>query len=199
MRILSSEIWGSLVSSAADSLVMNLQTINGWPASSYDFTGNGASAAQNPSAAAFAVNTGALTVPAGVVAGDPLWVDGIFTPFGSAPPDFNASAVNSEASVQVAGGSGTLPGTYNCGVGSQVCDPASLQVLWTTTPGTTVPFAGLTYSSFTIDLSNPQLLTAVMRIGPESIDLKSLPVNPTVVPTTCDGHDCNVRPQLCVR
>jgi hypothetical protein len=182
VRIMSSEIWGSLVSSTADSLVMNLQTINGWPASSYDFIGNGASAAQNPTAAAFAVNTGALTVPAGVLAGDPLWVDGIFTPFGSAPPDFNATAVNSEASVQVAGGSGTAAGAYTCGVGSQVCNPASLQVVWTTSPGTTVPFTVLGYSGLTIDLSNAQLLTAVIRIGPESIDLKSLPASPVVVP-----------------
>jgi hypothetical protein len=183
VRILSSEIWGSLVSSTADSVVMNLQTINGWPASSYDFSGNGASAAQNPTAAAFAVNTGALTVPAGVVAGDPLWVDGIFSPFASAPPDFNATAVNSEASVQLAGGSGTPAGSYTCGVGSQVCDPASLQVLWITTHGTTTPFVGLSNSGFSIDLSNAQLDTAVMRIGPESIDLKSLPASPMVVPT----------------
>jgi hypothetical protein len=184
VRIMPSEIWGSLVSSTADSLVMNLQTINGWPASSYDFSGNGASAAQNPTAAAFAVNTGALTVPAGVVAGDSLWVDGIFSPFGSAPPDFNASAVNSEASVQVAGGSGTPPGTQTCGVGSQVCNPASLQVLWTTNPGTTKPFASASVSDLSIDLNNPELVTAVMRIGPESIDLKSLPASPLVLPTT---------------
>lgn len=194
VRIMPSEIWGSLVSSTADSLVMNLQTINGWPASSYNFSGNGASAAQNPSAAAFAVNTGALTVPAGVVAGDPLWVDGIFSPFGSAPPDFNATAVNSEASVQVAGGSGTPAGTQTCGVGSQVCDPASLQVLWTTAPGTTVPFAGLSYSSFSIDLSNAQLVKAVMRIGPESIDLKSLPASPIVVPVPATATTATFSP-----
>src|ERR1700691_6179082 len=119
-----SEIWGSAVSSTTGSVFMNLQPLTGWPASSYNSSGNGASAA--PNSAAFAVNTGALTLPAGVLAGDPLWVNGIFSPFGSAPPDFNATAVNSEASVQVAGGSGTPAGTLNCGVGSQVCNPASL-------------------------------------------------------------------------
>jgi hypothetical protein len=184
VRIISSEIWGSLVSSTADSLVMNLQTINGWPASSYDFSGNGASAAQNPSAAAFAVNTGSLTVPADVLAGDPVWVDGIFSPFGSAPPDFNATAVNSEASVQVAGGSGTPAGSQTCGVGSQVCNPASIQVLWHSSPGTTAPFASVSLTELSIDLNNPQLVTAVMRIGPESIDLKSLPASPMVVPVS---------------
>jgi hypothetical protein len=185
VRIMSSEIWGSLVSSTADSLVMNLQTINGWPASSYDFSGNGASAGQNPTAAAFAVNTGALTVPAGVVAGDPLWVDGIFSPYASAPPDFDATAVNSEASVQVAGGTGTPAGTQTCGVGSQVCDPASLQASWSATPtGTTTPFVDFGIAGFAIDLSNAQLVSAVIRVGPESIDLKSQQAtNPRVVPT----------------
>jgi hypothetical protein len=125
-------------------------------------------------------------VPAGVVAGDPLWVDGIFTPFGSAPPNFNATAVNSEASVQVAGGAGTPAGTQTCGVGSQVCDPASLQASWGITPaGTTTPFVDFGIAGFAIDLSNAQLVTAVLRIGPESIDLKSQQVtNPRVVPTT---------------
>jgi hypothetical protein len=190
VRLLSSEIWGSLVSSASGSLVTNLQSINYWPVSSYDFAGNGATAAQNPSPAAFAVNTGSVALPAGLVAGDPVWIAGLVSPFGSAPPDFNASAVNSEASVQVAPGSGTSAGTptpagtQSCGVGSQVCNPASLQVLWTTTPGTATPFVGLTGAGFSIDLTNAQLIAGVMRIGPESIDLKSLPASPQIVPTT---------------
>jgi hypothetical protein len=190
VRLLPSEIWGSLVSSASGSLVMNLQSINDWPVSAYDFAGNGATAAQNPSPAAFAVNTGSLALPAGLVAGDSLWIDGLGTRFGSAPPDFNASAINSEASVQIAPGSGTSAGTptptgtQSCGVGSQVCNPASLQVLWNNSPGTTVPFVGLTSTGFSIDLSNAQLIAGVIRIGPESIDLKSLPASPQIVPTT---------------
>ena len=35
-----------------------------------------------------------------------------------------------------------------------------------------------------LDLTNPELATAVIRIGPESIDMKSLPASPRVVPTT---------------
>jgi hypothetical protein len=190
VRLLPSEIWGSLVSSASGSLVMNLQSINDWPASAYDFAGNGATAAQNPSPAAFAVNTGSLASPAGMVAGDPVWIQGLMGPFGSAPPDFNASAVNSEASVQVAPGNGTSAGTptpagtQSCGVGSQVCDPASLQVFWTTTPGTTLPFTGFSTTGFSIDLTNAELIAAVIRIGPESIDVRSLPASPRIVPTT---------------
>ncbi len=62
-----------------------------------------ATARRPPSPAAFSVDTGSLAPPAGTVAGDPLWVDGFLTPFGSAPPDFNAVAVNDELTVQLAG------------------------------------------------------------------------------------------------
>jgi hypothetical protein len=190
VRLLPSEIWGSLASSGGGSLVMNLQTINDLPVSAYDFAGNGTTAAQNPTPADFAVDTGSLALPAGLVAGDSVWITGLMSPFASAPPDFNASAVNSEASVQIAPGNGTSAGTptpagtQSCGVGSQVCDPASLQVLWTTNPGTTVPFIGFSTTGFSIDLGNAQLIRAVIRIGPESIDLKSLPASPRIVPTT---------------
>jgi hypothetical protein len=191
VRILNSQVFGSLVSSASGSLVMNVQDINGWPASVFDFRGNGAS---TPTAAAFAVNTGTLALPitsAGVpvAAGDPLWVNGFLTAFGSAPPDFNATAVNSEASVQVAGGYGTTPAPGNsaapgnlvCGIGSQVCTPASLQVSWPA--GTTTPFTGFSGDGFSIDLSNARLQTAQIRIGAEAIALTSLPASPQIVPT----------------
>ncbi|MGB6355527.1 MAG: hypothetical protein WBF21_16250, partial [Steroidobacteraceae bacterium] len=46
----------------------------------------------------------------------------------------------------------------------------------------TTPFTRLGDSGFSIDLSNAELETAVIRIGPESIDLKSLPASPQVVP-----------------
>jgi hypothetical protein len=183
VRILPTEIWGSLVSSASGSLTMNLQTVNDWPVSSYNFAGNGASTAQDPAPAAFSVDTGALALPSGLVAGDPLWISGMVSPFGAAPPDFKASAVNSEASVQVAGSAESAPGTETCGVSSQVCDPASLRVAWSAA-GTNDPFVGLANAGFSIDLSNAEYVSGVIRIGPESIDLKSLPASPQIVPTS---------------
>lgn len=155
VRIVSTELWGSLVSSATGSLVLDLQTIDNWPVSSYDFTGNGAGAA---TPAAFAVNTGTLALPAGTVAGGPLWIDGFFAPFGSAPPDFNAFTINGEVSVT-----------------------ATLQVDWTSA-GTIAPFATLTDTGLTIDLSNANYSAGVIRIGSESIDLLSLPATPQIVP-----------------
>lgn len=188
VRLQSTQLWGPLVSSTTGSLVMNLQTINDWPVSAYDFAGNGATTAQNPVPATFSVDTAAVPAPAippGVAAGDPLWINGIFSPFGTAPPDFEAFAVNSEASVQLAGPTPATAGSQTCGIGSQVCVPASLRVLWSNSPGTTTPFVGLNAATgFSIDLSNTQLQSAIIRIGPESIALSTLPGSPQIVPTT---------------
>jgi hypothetical protein len=155
VRLISTQLWGSLVSSAPGSAVLNLQTIEYWPVSDYNFTGNGA-AAVTP--ASYAVNTGSLAIPAGVAAGSPVWIDGLTTPFGSAPPDFTAFTINAEVSV-----------------------PARLQVDWTSA-GTTAPFATLTDTGLTIDLNNANYRAGVIRIGSESIDLKSLAASPTIVP-----------------
>ena len=160
VRLVSTQLWGSLVSSAAGSAVLNLQTIDNWPVSNYNFTGNGAGAV---APASYAVNTGSLAIPAGVAAGGPLWIDGTTTPFGSAPPDFNAVAINAELSV-----------------------PARLQVDWTSA-GTTAPFATLANAGLTIDLNNANYSSGVIRIGSESIDLKSLAGTPQIVPATPIG------------
>jgi len=180
VRLQNTEVFGPLVSSASGSLTLDAQTINNWPIADFNFTGNGAAAA-NP--AAFLIDSGSIPLPAGTAAGDPAWVSGYTTPFGSAPPDFDAVAVNNEASVQIAGGqvgggASTAPGTGACGIGSQVCDPAILQVTWTSNPK---PFTTLSDAGFSLNLD--LATTAQIRIGPEVISLASVP-EVTVVPTT---------------
>jgi len=155
VRLISTQLWGPLVSSATGSLTMNLQTINNWPVSNYNFTGNGTVAP-----AGYVVDTGTLAPPAGDTAGSPLWIDGVTAPFGSAPPDFEAFAINPELSV-----------------------PARLQVDWTSA-GTITPFSTLTSTGLTIDLSNASLSAAVIRIGSESVALSSLAATPQIVPAT---------------
>ena len=68
VRLVSTQLWGSLVSSAPGSAVLDLQTIDNWPVSNYNFTGNGAGAV---TPASYAVNTGSLAIPAGTAAGGP--------------------------------------------------------------------------------------------------------------------------------
>ena len=157
VRIQSTELFGSLTSSASGSLQMNLQGIENWPVSAYNFAGNGVSPAQDPTAANFVVNTGALTLPT-LAAGDPVWVDGYVSRFGSGPPDFLAQSVQAEPSVL-----------------------ATLAVAWTGS-GTAAPFATLTSTSLSIDRANAAFGSGQLRIGAETIDITTLAASPTIVP-----------------
>jgi hypothetical protein len=157
VRLQSTELFGDLKSSTADSLVLDLQTIDNWPAASgYVFTGNGAAPVN---AGAYAVNTAFAVVTGTPVVGGPLWIHGFMTPFGSAPPDFNAFTINTEPSV-----------------------PAQLIVNWTSA-GTITPFATLTDTGLTIDLDSTNFSSGVIRIGSEIVELKSLAASPQIVPT----------------
>jgi hypothetical protein len=182
VRLIPTSVWGTLVSTGAGSLVMNLQTISNWPVSSFTFAGNGATAASDTVPAAYVVNTGAIAVPDTTV-GDPVWIDGLVAPFGSAPPDFNAGTVNSELSVQTVG---AAAGTVSCGQGTTHCMPASLQVKWTA-PGATAPFSALSATVASIDLANASLASAVIHIGAESVDLVALGASPQIVPQAGTG------------
>lgn len=161
VRIQSTSLFGSFVSDSTGSLVMNLQSIDGFPVSAYNFAGTGTSTTSDAIASAYVVNTGSITLPAdATTANAPIFVQGYAAPFGSAPPDFIALQVPAEAAV-----------------------PATLIVNWSGT-GTTAPFVAnsATAAGFTIDLSNAAYQSGVLRIGDESIDLKTLPASPTVVP-----------------
>ncbi len=155
VRLQTTEVFGPVVSAGAGVVVLDLQTIENWPVSIYDFTGNGAVAV---SPTAYEINSGTLALPAGAVTGNPLWVDGISAPFGSAPPDFLATSITAEPSV-----------------------PARLQVAWVAA-GTITPFATLTATGLTIDVANASYSTGSIIIGSESIDLKSLVATPQIVP-----------------
>jgi hypothetical protein len=159
VRIQSTELFGTELSSSAGSLGMNLQFINNWPVSVYNFAGNGASA---PTPGNFLVNTGSLAVPA-FAAGDPVWVDGFVSPFGSAPPDFLAQSVSAEATV-----------------------PATLVVSWTGT-GTAAPFATLSATGLSIDLANAAFGSGQLRVGAETVDITTLSASPNIVPAVASN------------
>jgi hypothetical protein len=154
VRLMSTELFGSELSASAGSLGLNLQFINNWPVSVYNFAGNGATA---PTPGSFLVNTGSLTLPT-FAAGDPVWVDGYVSPFGSAPPDFLAQSVSAEASVR-----------------------ATLVVNWTGT-GTTAPFAALSATGLSIDLANAAFGSGQLRVGAETVDITTLSASPNIVP-----------------
>jgi hypothetical protein len=159
VRLISTQLFGNLIADITGGLTLNLQSINGYPASAYHFAGNGTSTATDSLPASYVVSTTGATLPAAApAAGDPLWIDGRMAPFGSAPPDFNAAVVNAEAGVQ-----------------------ATLLMSWSGT-GTTTPFSALDASGMTVNTGNAAFAGGQIQIGAETINVAALPASPSIVP-----------------
>jgi hypothetical protein len=171
VRLLPTSLYGSVQSTATNSVTMNLQTIDEVPVSQFNFTGNGAA---TPTANAFSVDTANAGSGdfAAAAAGTPIFVSGFANAFGAAPPDFDAFVNLQKA---------PTPDGVVSGVNLEADVPAVLQVLWSGT-GTATPFATFTASGLTIDLTNTALTSAVIQVGPESVPLTSLSGTLNVVP-----------------
>lgn len=164
VRLQSTRLWGGLLSATPGNLQLGLAGIGVSYASAYTFTGTGASSDADP--ANYAINTGTLdesATPAGTV----LQVDGFVTPFGSAPPDFNATAVTAPAAID-----------------------SLLQVEWSA--GTLTPFVSSTSSGLLVDLSNASLTSATIDTGPYSVDVHGMGAMPLIVPDTTNGTNYSI-------
>jgi hypothetical protein len=153
---------GTVVSTAANLVTLNLQSLDGRPASSFDFAGTGST--QDATATAYTVALPAALSATSLSAGLPARFSGFVTPFGSAPPDFTAASLVNYAQSR-----------------------ALLQVRWPA-PGLTAPFATLTgtellISQATLEASaqdiiriasvvlNPSTLSAGLQIDPDATAL----------------------------
>jgi hypothetical protein len=104
--------------------------------------------------ASYVVATGALPLT-GVTASAPLRFFGLVQPFGSAPPDFNAQTLVNFAAVS-----------------------ATLDVAFRS--GSTTGFTTVSMSDLVVNLAGSN--THVIKIGPQTIDLTTLPTSPQIVP-----------------
>lgn len=149
VRLQSTPVWGTLNSGAAGSATLTLLSMGPFPASSFNFAGTGTASANDAAAGAYVVNTGTIdesATPAGAL----LRADGFVTAFGSAPPDFDATAVT--------------PGT---------AEPAYLVVEWNAGKGTTAPFTSEDSSSLVLNLANANIANVV--VGPQTTALTGAP------------------------
>ncbi len=169
VRLLPTSLWGTLLGTGTGQLTLNLSSFDDYPVSNYTFTGNGSTAATNSNPASYVVNTGSIALPPSLTVGGPVWIDGITAPFGSAPPDFIAYDVNAESSV-----------------------PASLEVSWSA--ATKTPFSTLSTTAMAIDLGNASVTSALLRVGPESVDLHTLPASPQIVPRAASATTSGLPP-----
>ena len=168
VRIQSTRLWGQLNSATPGSFVMRLTSIGLFDSAAFNFSGTGIAAGSDASAAAYAVNSGSIDLSA-TAANTELYADGLVTAFGSAPPDFTASAVTAAPAID-----------------------SILEVEWTAT-GAAAPFTSSSSSGLVVDLTNANLGT-VHRIstGPLSVDLLSLSASPLIVPDTTNGTNYSV-------
>ncbi len=166
VRLQSTRLWGTLTSATAGSLNLGLTSVGPFEVAAFNFAGTGTASASDANPASYVINTGTLDESA-TPAGTPLRVDGVATPFGSAPPDFTASAVASTPTVD------TL-----------------LQVEWPS--GTASPFSQMTASLMQVDLSNTALTSSTIDTGPYSVDVHTLSASPIIVPDPVNGTNYSV-------
>jgi hypothetical protein len=141
VRLQSTPIWGTLNSGTVGSATLNLLSMGPVAASALSFAGTGTSSANDAVAANYTIGTGTADESA-ITAGTLLRADGFPTPFGSAPPDFNATAVTPASS-----------------------EAADLIVQWSGSGGSTAPFTSYDSTSLALNLANAT--TAVVVVGPQ--------------------------------
>ena len=166
IRLQPTSLWGTLSSGASGSATVNLLELANDAPSTFAFAGTGITSSADANAASYTLNTGtfdASTLSAGTL----INAVGIVAPFGAAPPDFMASAVTNMTS-----------------------GPSTLIVEWTS--GTTAPFTSAGNAGIIVNLGNTAITTAVLRTGPQTVQLSSLSASPTVIAGcasgTCSGN-----------
>jgi hypothetical protein len=160
VRLQSTRLWGTLNSATADSASLTMLSLQNYEPAAFSFSGTGSTAAQDANPAAYIVNTGALN-ESGTAPGTLLQIDGVVSAFGTAPPDFTATAIT--------------PGTAT---------EQQLVVQWTS-PGSAAPFTSHSAAGLVVDLSSTNISSVhYIRTGPSTVDLTTLPASPliTMVP-----------------
>jgi hypothetical protein len=157
VRLDMTSAWGVVTAMASGSVTVNLQSLDGLPVSAFNFAGTGMATASDASAAAYVIDTGALS-QTGLAVKSPARVMGFVTPFGKSPPNFMAATLVNFSGV-----------------------PEALVVDWAQ-KGSATAFTGLTATSttLTLDLTGVDKLHFI-QIGPQTVDLTTLATPPTLM------------------
>jgi hypothetical protein len=144
-----------------DTLTLNLSTLGGRSAASFDFAGTGTAASADASAAAYLVTTADLTLTNATV-GSPVQVTGSVTPFGAA------------------GSAGDLSGTalldYTTIAAELVMDYGA---------GTPAPFASYSTTEIVLDARNSAVgVRHEIQIGAQTVNIVGIQQDPIIVPNS---------------
>ena len=157
VRMNPTPVYGFVKQASTGALTLQLDSIAGRKVSAFNFSGTGTSPAQDADPANYEV-AGALDF-SGMSTGEPTKLIGFPTPFGLAPPDFDARTLVDFPRL-----------------------PALLSLSWGAA-GTTAPFSSQEPTSLVLDLTNPSIgRLHFLTIGPRVLDLTSLPASPGIVP-----------------
>jgi hypothetical protein len=170
VRVEVTSLWGLVTSTAvAGHVSVNLQALDGMPASVFTFAGTGTSPAMDANPANYDVLTGVLPVT-GLMPSAPVRLFGFVTDFGSAPPDFDARTLVDFAAVS-----------------------AELEASFGT--GSTAAFSTIGATDLVLNLADPLLgKLHFIKIGPQLIDLKTLAASPSIVPDTTGVDEFAILP-----
>jgi hypothetical protein len=150
-----------VVNTALPTLTLNVAGINGIKSSAFNFAGTGVATGMDADPTQYEVNTGSMVIIQVLMTGQPMQVRGYVTPFGMAPPDFEARTLVSYAELR-----------------------SQLDMGWGSI-GTSVPFSTINSSGITLDITNTAIGTLHwVRTGPLVVDLKQLSSAPMIVPVT---------------
>ncbi len=145
-RLMLTPLQGLVTVTGSTGVTLSLLSLDGRPASAFTFTGTGTSAAQDASAAAYTVVVPASLSTASATAGLPARFFGFVTPFGQAPPDFQAVTFVSYAQTR-----------------------ADLEIHWSAS-GETMPFTVSTSTELLIPQTVLQASTETsLRLGPQPL------------------------------
>lgn len=159
VRMLVTRLHGSITSVSPGQIEMHLRGIDRLGIDMFDFTGTGIDPSNDADPAHYEIATGTLSL-AELEVGKGARVLGFVTPFGAAPPDFEARTIVSHRDI-----------------------PALLGIGWGI-GGTSAPFLQMGPESLVPDLANPDIGERHhMLLGDRLVDLFDLPAAPAIVPS----------------
>jgi Domain of unknown function (DUF4382) len=149
VRLQPTQLWGTLNSATTGSISLDLQSINSFEPTAFNFAGTGSSSADDAVATSYRVDTGSLNESA-LPAGTLLQANGLMTPLHTAPPDFTATSI-----VPASATPSEMVYEFNSGVGQ--------------------PFASISSSALVVDLARTDRFHYI-QTGSSIVDITSAPI-----------------------
>lgn len=165
VRLTPTQIWGTLNSATPGNASLAAETFGNFEFSDINFSGTNVGGL-NAAPGDYILNTGSTDL-SHTAPGTLLEVNGFVTPFGTAPPNFNATSIFAGTATQ-----------------------QKLVVEWPA--GVTAPFTSTSAAGQVVNLGSTALgAVHYIRTGPQELDLKSLPASPLI--TTAGADQSNLQ------